>query len=206
MIITDVAYESMEKYRAVGTTTRLKESKASNNEWFDVIKNDEILPLALEFYRILDDNTHCYMFCDDETSYIIKHLFEKAGFEYRQRIVWDKCTIGMGYHWRNQCEYILMFEKGERKLNDNGLSNLIRHVRIMNGYPAEKPLALYMNIIRNSSQEGELVLDPFCGASGNIAKACIRLNRRYIGIEKKISYFEIAKRVEQRALAEKHAA
>ena len=33
LLITDPAYESLEKHRAVGTTTRLKHSKASSNDW-----------------------------------------------------------------------------------------------------------------------------------------------------------------------------
>lgn len=201
-IIADIPYESMEKHRAKGTTTRLKESKASSNEWYDVIRNDEILTLAIEFYRILADNTHCYMFTDDETSYILVREFGKVGFVRRQRIVWDKVYMGMGYNWRNQVEYIMMFEKGDRKLNDLSQSNIMRYARIMNCYPSEKPLGIYTKLIRNSTKEGELVLDPCCGASANIARACIQLNRRYIGIEQKLSYFDIAKRTEKKLLVE----
>ena len=36
LVVTDPPYESLEKHRAVGTTTRLKHSKASSNEWFHV--------------------------------------------------------------------------------------------------------------------------------------------------------------------------
>ena len=34
LVITDPPYESLEKHRAVGTTTRLKHSKASSNDWY----------------------------------------------------------------------------------------------------------------------------------------------------------------------------
>ena len=39
LLITDPAYESLEKHRAIGTTTRLKHSKASSNDWFHVFPN-----------------------------------------------------------------------------------------------------------------------------------------------------------------------
>ncbi len=50
------------------------------------------------------------------------------------------------------------------------------------GYPTQKPLALLERIILASSNEGDLVLDPFCGC-GTTVHASHRLNRRWIGID-----------------------
>jgi len=50
------------------------------------------------------------------------------------------------------------------------------------GYPTQKPEALLSRIIEASSNEGEVVLDPFCGCGTAIAVAQ-RLNRRWIGID-----------------------
>ena len=50
------------------------------------------------------------------------------------------------------------------------------------GYPTQKPLALLERIIKASSKEGDIVLDPFCGC----ATTCIaseKLNRKWIGID-----------------------
>ena len=50
------------------------------------------------------------------------------------------------------------------------------------GYPTQKPLALLDRIIKASSNEGDMVLDPFCGC----ATACVaaeRLNRQWVGID-----------------------
>ena len=49
-------------------------------------------------------------------------------------------------------------------------------------YPTQKPEALLERIIKASSNEGELVLDPFCGCGTTVAVA-ERLNRRWIGID-----------------------
>jgi len=50
------------------------------------------------------------------------------------------------------------------------------------GYPTQKPEALLERIIQASSNEGDVVLDPFCGCGTAIAVAQ-RLNRRWIGID-----------------------
>ena len=50
------------------------------------------------------------------------------------------------------------------------------------GYPTQKPLALLERIIKASSNEGDLVLDPFCGC----ATACVaaeQLGRKWVGID-----------------------
>ena len=51
------------------------------------------------------------------------------------------------------------------------------------GYPTQKPVALYERIIRASSNEGDVVFDPFCGCSTTLL-AAERLGRRWIGCDK----------------------
>jgi site-specific DNA-methyltransferase (adenine-specific) len=50
------------------------------------------------------------------------------------------------------------------------------------GYPTQKPVALLERILAASSNEGDIVLDPFCGCGTTIA-AAQKLNRRWIGID-----------------------
>ncbi len=50
------------------------------------------------------------------------------------------------------------------------------------GYPTQKPLALLERIIKASSNEGDVVLDPFCGC-GTALVAAQKLNRRWLGID-----------------------
>jgi site-specific DNA-methyltransferase (adenine-specific) len=50
------------------------------------------------------------------------------------------------------------------------------------GYPTQKPLSLLERILQASSNEGDLVLDPFCGC-GTTVHAAQKLNRRWIGID-----------------------
>jgi site-specific DNA-methyltransferase (adenine-specific) len=50
------------------------------------------------------------------------------------------------------------------------------------GYPTQKPVALLERIIQASSNEGDVVLDPFCGCGTTIA-AAQKLDREWIGID-----------------------
>jgi len=61
------------------------------------------------------------------------------------------------------------------------------------GHPSQKPVALVAHLLRSSSCDGDLVLDPFIG-SGSTAAAAEVNNRRWIGVEKNPEYVEIAKR------------
>lgn len=56
------------------------------------------------------------------------------------------------------------------------------------GYPTQKPLILLERIIKSSSKEGDIVLDPFCGC-GTAVDAAQNLKRRWIGID--ITYLSI---------------
>ncbi len=63
------------------------------------------------------------------------------------------------------------------------------HAKERLSYPTQKPEALLERIIRASSNEGDIVLDPFCGCGTTIA-AAQKLNRRWIGID--ITHLSIA--------------
>src|ERR1019366_1707898 len=98
LVVTDPPYESLEKHRAIGTTTRLKHSKASSNDWFRIFPNARFPELFSEVFRVLKRNAHFYLFCDPETAFVAKPLGEQAGFRFWKPLVWDKQKIGMGYH------------------------------------------------------------------------------------------------------------
>ncbi len=180
LVITDPAYESLEKHRAVGTTTRLKHSKASSNDWFTIFPNARFGELFREIHRILRPDTHFYLLCDAETMFVAKPEAEQAGFRFWKPLVWDKCTIGMGYHYRARYEFILFFEKGKRKLSDLGVADIISVPRVRGGYPAEKPPEVAEVLITQSSAPNEVVVDPFMG-SGSVGVAALRLGRRFLG-------------------------
>lgn len=206
LVIMDPAYESLEKHRKRGTTTRL------TNEWFDIFPNSRMEELLRETYRTMKKNTHCYIFCDDETSDVIRDtikLMARNGektLTWWKRIVWDKCSTGMGYHWRGGYEFIVFLSKGEGKrevlddagqpvldkkgrprrgLNHLGWRDVIDEFPRLKGkqyYPTEKPIGLMAHLIENSSKRGDLVGDFFMGACPSGA-AAIRKGRRFMGCD-----------------------
>src|SRR6187397_2749067 len=82
LLITDPAYESLEKHRAIGTTTRLRHSKSSSNDWFQIFPNARFPELFREIYRVLRRHSHFYLFCDSETMFVAKPIAEAAGFKF----------------------------------------------------------------------------------------------------------------------------
>ncbi|MGP9801251.1 DNA-methyltransferase [Rheinheimera sp. NSM] len=192
LVITDPPYESLEKHRKVGTTTRLKNSKSSSNQWFEIFPNSRFEEFFEEVFRVLKKNSHFYLFCDQETMFVIKPIAEAVGFKFWKPIVWDKVVIGMGYHYRARYEFILFFEKGKRKINDLSIPDVLTEKRIWKGYPTEKPVNLAKTLIIQSSKEDEIVIDPFCGA-GFVGQAAEILGRNFKGNDLNAEAVEITK-------------
>lgn len=182
LVVTDPPYESLEKHRAVGTTTRLTHSKSSSNDWFTVFPNARFDELFAEVHRVLKADAHFYLFCDQETAFVAKPRGEAAGFKFWKPLIWDKVKIGMGYHYRSRYELILFFEKGKRRLNDLGVADVIREPRIHRGYPTEKPVAVNRVLVAQSSEPGEIVIDPFMGTA-SAGVAALELGRRFRGCD-----------------------
>ena len=74
----------------------------------------------------------------------------------------------------------LFFEKGKRKFNNLGVPDVLEVPGIHSGYPTEKPVPLAEVLIGQSSERGELVIDPFMG-SGTTGGAALGLGRRFRG-------------------------
>lgn len=77
------------------------------------------------------------------------------------------------------------FEESKGRLADNiwvDINPINSQAAERLGYPTQKPLALLERIINTSSNEGDIVLDPFCGC-GTAIDAAQKLNRRWVGID-----------------------
>lgn len=71
------------------------------------------------------------------------------------------------------------------------------------GHPTIKPLNIIETLIRNSSKEGDIILDPFIG-SGTTAIAAINTGRHYIGYENNPDYHQICINRIQKSLSEQN--
>ena len=59
-------------------------------------------------------------------------------------------------------------------------------------HPYAKPVSLLIRLIKNHSNEGDMILDPFMG-SGTTAIACLQSGRRFMGMEEDLETYQIAK-------------
>ena len=135
--------------RALVLSGETAKAKSAYNDLFALWKDaDPKIPMVNEAraeyasYRVLRRHTHFYLLCDAETMFVAKPEAEQAGFKFWKPLVWDKRTIGMGYHYRARYEFILFFEKGKRRLNDLGIPDVLSVPRVHGGYPAEKPVGV----------------------------------------------------------------
>lgn len=194
LIVTDPAYQSLRKWEGIGTTGRMglgkKGTAAANpDKFYDTITNEQLKQVLSQLYRILKPNCHCYIMCNEDTLPFM-YSISKINFSNIKLLIWDKCKMGMGYHYRNSYECICMLDKGKnRRLNDLGMSDILRSKKDGKLVPTQKPVELFKTLILQSSKEQEIVLDPFLG-SATIAVAALQTNRRCIGIEKKQEYID----------------
>jgi DNA modification methylase len=84
-------------------------------------------------------------------------------------------------------------EKGKYATNLWRIPSLKGASKEKTGHPSQKPLTLVERIILSSSNEGDLVIDPFLG-SGTTAVAAQKHGRNWIGIEQDEDYVEMARK------------
>lgn len=124
------------------------------------------------------------------------------GFKFQNIIIWNKGNATPNRYYLNAYEMILMLRKGNAKnINNMGTRNIldIKNIRGNKTHPTEKPVELNEIFIQNSSNKGEIILDPFMG-TGSCGVACEKLGRNFIGIEIDKKYYDIAeKRINAKA-------
>jgi site-specific DNA-methyltransferase (adenine-specific) len=207
LIVTDPPYNTQEKWRAMGTTTRLSHSKSSSNDWMSVVSFEYLEEVIGECFRILRKPGHLYVMGDYTTCRKIDEFAKEVGFELRKPLVWEKvgktkdlrcpfCKIkvgevqsrgtpGMSYPYRSCYEMIHFSQKGRRPAPENcSVRNVLRvpWLKGKNYYPTEKPVELMEVLIQQASQKGDLVLDPFAG-SGSVLRAARNQGRAFLGFD-----------------------
>ena len=201
LIVTDPPYKTTKRGISSKTTTgglvRSDLGKQGKIFRYNDIKPCEYIP---ELYRILKNGSHCYIMTNHVNIYEMLTVAQNCGFHFIKSLIWNKGNKIMGQCYMSQFEYILFFRKGKhKKINNCGTSDILdipnKKSKDKNGYnlhDTEKPIELMKILVENSSNEGDLIYEPFMGI-GSTVLACKELNRNYIATELDVNYFEIAK-------------
>ena len=157
-----------------------------------------------EVKRVSKEGAWIYTFFDKLRLGLLESCYEKYDLKFRTIITWCKSnpmpTIRK-VNWVSATELISVSSNGNGGLKNFIMpqSEMFNYIRTPNKsiygktiHPTEKPEGIIEKFISVSSNEGDLVLDPFLG-SGTTAVACVNLDRHYIGIELSEEYCSIAR-------------
>lgn len=199
LVVTDPPYKTTSRGNA-GTSGGMLQKEI--NKKGQVFKHNNIKPQEYipELYRVLKDGSHCYIMTNHVNLQEMINVATESGFKFVKCLIWDKGNKIMGQYYMSSFEYILFLRKGKAKrINNCGTADILRVPNIKlkgedgkNLHDTEKPVELMKIMIDNSSNEGDIVFDPFMGI-GSTGVACLELNRRFIGVELDEQYFPIAK-------------
>ncbi len=115
---------------------------------------------------------------------------------YKNMLVWVKNNHGSGDlkgNYAPQHELVIFGCKGEkgRKLNGKRPSNIFDARKVANylhQHGTVKPVEILKKMIEVSSNEGEVVFDPYAGSMG-VGSSCVEMKRRFILAEKELEHF-----------------
>ncbi len=181
-----------------------KDAYDNSGDLFDMVEWAEMAPLIFD---VLNDDADAIIMSSDREEGAARAAFQSAGFNFHRLLVWDKVTATPNRWYMPNCEFGLYLYKGRaRRITDCASKALIKCPQrdVSQNYLAaeisgkdrrphatEKPVALMAHWICNSTDPGDLVIDPFAG-SGSTIVAAARTGRAAIGIEKDPKWFDVA--------------
>ena len=166
----------------------------------------------IEMHRVLKSTGSIYLHVDPTASHYLKLVMDQifGGGNFRNEIIWSYNSGGAcKSDFSKKHDVILKFSKSKewthniqrepyasvsiegkpgfhpdgRTVTDVWPISIIQtgaHERV--GYPTQKPLALLERIIKASSNQDDVVLDPYMG-SGTTIEAAAKLGRKWIGMD-----------------------
>jgi len=188
LIVTDppygIGYQSSHRY---------------SSPQFDKIKDDTDpnYSILIDFYRVLKDDTALYLYTRWDVYPKWLEEINKVGFKVKNACIWHKGGGGMGDlvgAYAPEYEMCIYAVKGRHILRGKRLPDVWKlkkdaHVRYV--HPTQKPVHAMELPILKSSDEGDLVLDPYSG-SGTTGVACARSKRKFIGCDIEEKYVNLA--------------
>lgn len=173
------------------------------------IANDETPEIAIKNFkdvmRVLlpgtRDDCDMYVFTSyqvlSEWMVMTDEFLPAFGFRRKAVLVWEKDGPGMGdleCPWGMGSEFVLFFQKGRRTKSTKRRNNVLHTPQLRPNeliHPHEKPGPLLEALIKASTYEGDLIVDPF-GGSGSLVRAARNCDRSAVAIEYDLFNYEQA--------------
>ena len=202
LIVTDPPY-NVSATNDGGTINKVKKLNKSLKDLVEanITNGYDVETLGEEFMRVMKE-PNIYLWCNKtQIPEYFKFYVEKYKCKF-DILCWHKNNALPTYSnkYLSDTEYLLYFRKGKGKCFPKSYEDAktyyiapINHKdKKKYKHPTIKPLDITEKVIKNSSKENDIILDPFMG-SGTTGVACVNTNRNFIGIELDENYFNIAK-------------
>lgn len=158
--------------------------------WKPKIANDErpFLEWLPDAFRLTRAGGSFLCFCRWDVQEVFKAAIQRAGFEVKSQVIWDRLSHGMGdlgAQFAPQHDVIWFAVKGAFSFPGPRPKSVISSLRLSGEqlqHPNEKPLDLMRQLVRAVTSEGDTVLDCF-GGSFSTGAACVAEGRNFIGVE-----------------------
>lgn len=176
----------------------------SDDSMFGMESDDRMGDLLDELSRILVDGGWAVFFADDRFQDVVRGALRQSDLILRRNWAWTPESMGMGYYGRVDHYPMPVATNGETNRYVSDRSTLFR---IPGGrdtdYPTGKPVDLYRQMLRPPViEDGEALLEPFCGSAPGAAVAASR-GLRYWGCDTDADAVELAEaRFEQSDLGQ----
>ena len=196
-----------------------KQVKVDKGDWDKVLNIDDKLKFNREWLKncrnVLKDNGTIWISGTYHNIYSIGVALEQEGYSIINNITWQKPNPSPNLACRcftHSTETIIWARKVDsngkkgmhifnyqlmKEMNDGKQMKDVwtlplpsKSEKIYGKHPTQKPLSVIKRIILASTNENDIILDPFNG-SGTTGIACAILNRKYIGIELKKEYLDL---------------
>lgn len=193
VILTDPPYgiEAQEFGDSAGKTKGAHQYDDSYDSWRQMAAE-----LSINAFRLAKPQAHAYVFCDLDNFHELADYMRVAGWEvFRTPIIWFNPTA-MRAPWptmgpQRKWQSILYAVKGKRPVTKLYQDVITAPSDINLNHQAQKPVALYEDLLKRSIRPGDTILDPFCG-TGTVFPAAHNMKCIATGIEIDAAAYGIA--------------
>ncbi len=209
LVSTDPPYNlKIEGFVSGNGKTKHREFKDGSGEMTEQEYENFLRTILSHSSKYLDNAGLVYVFMDWRHTNELLAAAKALSLKQLNLCVWDKGCGGMGSFYRSQHELVYIFRRGNKQHRNNIMlgkhgrnrsnvwqypsANMSGEGRAMlKNHPTPKPVPMIMDIIKDVTRTGDIVLDPFMG-SGTTLIAAEKTGRISYGIEVDPVYVDLA--------------